>query len=109
MNDEGETWAGLPVVRKLDQVVARSRVIIEGTITAAGPSRLQGSRAYLVRIDDGHGKITLAFTGRSEVPGLVVGTSLRVTGTARLIEAGLFVFNPDYEILAPPMGQDPFL
>lgn len=75
----------------------RTRVIVTGVVTAAEQSRFNGSRAYLCRLADGTGKITLAFTGRTSVPGMVVGTRCTVQGTAQIVDGQLVLANPEYE------------
>lgn len=98
MPDAGN-WGGLPVVVELDKAVPRSRVRVDGLVTAAALGRLAGGRAYLCHLFDGTGTITIAFTGRTQVPGLHLGATCRVDGTARLIDDRLVVCNPDYEII----------
>lgn len=104
-----ETCGGLPVVRILACAAPRTRVLATGELTAAGRGRLGRSRAYLCRLDDGTGRITLAFSGRESVPGVVVGTRCRIEGTAQLVEELLVVWNPLYELLtaARPPEQNP--
>ena len=84
-------------MHRLARARPRTRVIVMGFVTAAGLGRLGGSRAYLCRLDDGTGKITIAFTGRGIVPGLVVGVKCKVEGTAQTIDGQLVVPNPQYE------------
>ena len=100
MSSSEETWGGLPVVRKLACARPRNRVIVTGNVTAAAQGRLGSSRAYLCRLDDGTGKITLAFTGRSIIPGLVVGVRCKVEGTAQMVDGQLVVPNPEYEYVS---------
>lgn len=90
-------WGGLPVVRKLSCARPRTRVRVVGEVTAAARTSLGSSRAYLCTVEDGTGKITLAFTGRSSVPGMVVGARVRVEGTAQTVDGQLVLPNPQYE------------
>lgn len=108
MNPDGETWGGLPVVRQLSCAQPRSRVMVSGLVTATGAGAVGNLRAYLCRLEDGTGGITLAFTGRTSVAGLETGCLCRIEGTARESEGQLVVFNPDYEFLpaAHPSRQD---
>jgi hypothetical protein len=68
-----------------------------GFVTASSQGRLAGSPAYLCRLADGTGAITLAFTGRTSVPGLVAGVRCRVEGTAQWLDGQLVLVNPEYE------------
>jgi hypothetical protein len=46
---------------------------------------------------DGTGCLTLRFMGRTEVPGIVLGCSLRVEGTPWMEDGTLTMINPLYE------------
>ncbi|MDR2973845.1 MAG: OB-fold nucleic acid binding domain-containing protein [Propionibacteriaceae bacterium] len=49
---------------------------------------------------DGTGHLTLAWLGRSHVPGIVVGSTMRVTGRVTRQGSDLVVYNPVYTIEA---------
>ncbi len=108
MNPAGETWGGLPVVRQLSCARARTRVRVSGLVTGTGAGRVGRLHAYLCRLEDGTGGITLAFTGRSAVAGLETGCLCRIEGTAQACAGELVVFNPEYEFLPAghPSRQD---
>ncbi len=108
MTPDGDTWGGLPVVRRLACAAPRTRIAVSGIVTATAAARLAGVRSYLCRLEDGTGEITLAFTGRSSVAGLAAGCLCRVEGTARSCDGELVVFNPEYEFLPTehPSGHD---
>ena len=93
------SWGGLPVVTRLADAAPRRRVRVTGRVTAAAAGRAGGSRAYLCVLDDGTAKVTLAFSGRNQVPGLAVGTLCRIDGTACQLDGFLTVLNPSYDLL----------
>ena len=65
--------------------------------------RLVPSRQLDVTIEDGSGRITAVFTGRSNLPGLELGGGLRVTGTvAGNGDGELQMLNPKWATVAEP-------
>ena len=101
-----DTWGGLPLVRSIADATPRCRLITFGRIEDAVAGRLGMSRAYLCLLDDGTGKIRLAFTGRSRIPGLTTGSWCSVEGTAMVREGELTVTNPAYELKGPGGLED---
>jgi RecG-like helicase len=95
-----DDWGGLPVIRKLSDAQPRTRIEVTGQVTATAQSRIADSRAYTCQLDDGTGHIIIAFTGRSNVPGVRVGARCSIEGTVQERDGSLVVFNPGYEIEA---------
>ncbi|MHB8681373.1 MAG: hypothetical protein ACYDA2_04670 [Acidimicrobiales bacterium] len=80
---------------------ARQRLVAEGTIQTVGTRQWAGVAACACELDDGTGRVVLAFTGRSAVPGMVVGARCRVVGTCMPDPHGphFVLWNPGYELL----------
>jgi hypothetical protein len=53
-----------------------------------------------MELDDGTGTLALLFLGRGVIPGLVIGSRLRVWGRAVPERNGFVVWNPRYEFAA---------
>ncbi len=65
--------------------------------------RLVPGRQLEVTIEDGTGRLTGVFTGRSNLAGLELGAGIRMTGTvADAGEAGLQVRNPTWASVSEP-------
>jgi hypothetical protein len=94
---EGRSWGGMPVVHRLAEAAPRRRVVTTGMIVSAGVEVDGSSHAYHCVLDDGTGEITLVFSGRKDVPGLVTGAFCRVEGTVRAADGYLVLWNPLYE------------
>jgi hypothetical protein len=65
--------------------------------------RLVPGRTLEVTIEDGSGRLTAVWTGRSRLPGLRLGAGLRVTGTvAQGSDGARVIRNPDWALVAEP-------
>jgi hypothetical protein len=94
-------WGGRPVATSVVNAVPRVRLVTTGVVTAACHRQWAGVPAYACELDDGSGRVLLAFTGRRRPPGLDVGMRCRVEGTAQPDPHGklLVLWNPIYELL----------
>lgn len=67
--------------------------------------RLDPGRQLEVTVDDGSGRLTAVFTGRSNLPGLELGAGLRLTGTVGSDKThGAHMRNPGWTLVAEPYG-----
>ena len=67
--------------------------------------RLVPGRQLEVTVEDGSGRLTALFTGRSNLPGLELGTALRLTGTvAGNGDGALQMRNPGWSSVSEPYG-----
>jgi hypothetical protein len=79
-------------------VVPRAPARLEGEVVAVTPHT--SAPVYLdVSLSDGTGTITLLFQGRGSIPGVHVGTKLRVSGTPLQMSELLLILNPSYEFV----------
>lgn len=95
------------VTRDADLLVWREQFPDAGAIGAVRPRhrqtcvgvvrkiRLDPGRGLEVTVEDGTGRLTATFTGRSNLPGLELGGGLQLTGTVALNGDG------DAEMLNP--------
>jgi RecG-like helicase len=94
----GDSWGGLPVVRKIADAGPRSRLAVAGEIVETAIEYRRETRCYRCDLDDGTGAVTLLFSGRSRVRGLEVGARCYVEGTSQLDDGRLVVWNPIYRL-----------
>jgi hypothetical protein len=89
-------WAGRPVAYKIAEAQPRARVVVTGTIMAAGAVMMRGVASGRFVLDDATGQLDLIFLGRPSVAGLSPGTCCTIEGTARHDQGRLVVWNPIY-------------
>ena len=102
-----EHWGGLPLIYRLADATGRCRIVATGEVVGTDLGRLGPARTYFCIFDDGTARVTLAFIGRRDVPGLTVGTRCRIVGTAQLVGGSLLVLNPEYEFAEPNFARLP--
>lgn len=84
----------------LDRVVPRSRTVVVGVVVRI---RLDPGRSIEVTVDDGAGRLTAVWTGRTRLPGVEFGTGLRLSGTTAAGREGVLrMRNPEYALVAGP-------
>jgi hypothetical protein len=64
--------------------------------------RLVPGRCIDVTVEDGTGRLTVTWTGRSTLPGIELGGGLMLTGTVALEEGTLRMRNPDWSLVVEP-------
>jgi hypothetical protein len=84
---------------------ARRRVDFIGTVQTAATVEQPGGPWFEATLSDGTGRVTLAWLGRSDLPGVVPGRRLRVKGRLVPDRGRLVVFNPDYALVVTPTDQ----
>ncbi|MBA2528571.1 MAG: hypothetical protein H0V19_01175 [Euzebyales bacterium] len=82
------------------EVIPRHRATCVGVVHKI---RLVPGRQLEVTIEDGSGRLTAVFSGRSNLPGLQLGVGLRLSGTvAATGDLGLQVRNPTWDYVTEP-------
>ena len=66
--------------------------------------RLDPGRQLEVTVEDGSGRLTAIFTGRSNLPGLELGAALRLTGTVAGANGTAEMRNPTWAPVTEPYG-----
>jgi len=56
---------------------------------------------FTCEIEDDTGALTALFQNRSDIPGIIPGTRLRLRGQARQRGETTIMYNPQYELLTP--------
>jgi len=92
----GDCWGGRPIARRVADVAPRRRVVVTGTIVATERSCWRRAPAFVCRLDDDTGFLTLVFAGPRAVPGMVKGAVCTVEGTALTNGGALFLWDPFY-------------
>ncbi|MPZ87862.1 MAG: hypothetical protein GEU81_07260 [Nitriliruptorales bacterium] len=86
--------------RAIDALTPRYRAVVVGVVHKI---RLVPGRGLEATIEDGSGQLTASWTGRSALPGVELGTGLRLSGTvARERDGSLRMRNPEYALVAEP-------
>lgn len=86
--------------RPIGEAQPRQRCVCVGVVRIV---RLVPGKELDVTIEDGSGRLTATFTGRSRLPGLEMGSGLRVVGTVVQDGHGRRTMrNPDWSLVAEP-------
>jgi hypothetical protein len=80
----------------ISAVVPRRPAMVAGQVVAVA-AHVRPWVRLTVELCDGTGCLTLRFMGRTEVPGIVLGCSLRVEGTPWMEDGTLTMITPLYE------------
>jgi hypothetical protein len=94
----GDCWGGRPIARRIADCAPRRRAVVTGTVVATERSHWRGMPAYVCRLDDDSGSITIVFGGPRPVPGMVKGALCTVEATALSNGHGLALWNPYYRL-----------
>ena len=81
------------------ECIDRQRATLRGRIAVLTLRPRSGTPWLEAELNDGSGSITLIWMGRREIPGLVAGRELRVTGRVSWVDGRRRMYNPYYELL----------
>lgn len=90
--------------RPVAEVRCREKVTVEGRVRAVRVRPLADVPSLECVLTDGTGSLSIVFHGRREIPGLTVGTVVRVRGTAIDHHGRLAILNPEYTLVAAVVG-----
>lgn len=88
----------------LRDMPTRRRVDVCGEIRRMSVKPRSGIPAVEVEISDGTGELTVIFSGRREIPGIMHGSPLAVSGVAHCEGDHHVMLNPAYRLL--PRAED---
>ena len=91
------TTAPTPV--PIADVAWRDQVAVAGTVRSMRLAHAESGDTLELTVFDDSGGITVVFTGRTEVPGVDLGTSLELHGRAGSRRGALALMNPELRIL----------
>ena len=99
--DETRAWAdAVADTQRISECPSREPVRVAGWVTRLRLRPLQG-RTYLEAVVyDGTGEVTAAWTGRSSIPGLALGSGIVLEGVIARDRDGLRMVNPGFEFVA---------
>src|SRR5262245_6299983 len=103
-NGENPAAAGIglhPGVQPIGGLRWREQATVEGVVRSLRVRPLGDSPAVECIVADGTGALSVIFRGRRQIPGIDVGTRLRVTGTVGERGGKLAMLNPVYRLQAP--------
>jgi amino acid transporter len=83
----------------IGDVTWRSRVSVTGRVTTLRVQPARGSHSLECVIEDASGTMSLVFTGRRQIGGIVCGTRLRASGMVAIYKGRLAIYNPIYTLL----------
>ncbi|MFT3861280.1 OB-fold nucleic acid binding domain-containing protein [Micropruina sp.] len=81
------------------EVSDRQRATLRGRIAVLTLRPRSGTPWLEAEFSDGSGTITLIWMGRREIPGMVAGRELKVTGRVSWVDGQRRIYNPFYELL----------
>ena len=82
------------------EVTPRQHAIVVGVVHKM---RILPGRALETTVEDGTGRLTAEWVGRSQLPGVGLGTALRLSGTVAVDSDGRRrMRNPEYQSVAEP-------
>ena len=84
------------------QLQDRRRAALRGRISVLTLRPRSGTPWLEAEFTDGSGSLTLIWMGRREIPGMVAGRELTVTGRVSWVDGRRRMYNPFYELLGPP-------
>jgi amino acid transporter len=81
--------------------VTGGKVTVEGKVRVMEIRPVERNSVLAVEINDSTGNLTAMFYGRSHIPGLICGSRVRFTGSARISGGQPVMINPAYELVSP--------
>ena len=102
---EAREWADrIPDTRRIRDCPGREPVRVAGWVSRLRLRPREG-RVYLEAVvSDGTGEVTAAWTGRSSIPGLALGSGVVLEGVLARDRDGLRMVNPGFEFVSSGPG-----
>jgi hypothetical protein len=98
LDDEIEAWAErVQGTVRIDSCPSREPVRIAGWVNRLRLRPMNGSTTLEAVISDGTGEVTAAWTGRSSIPGLALGTGIVLEGVLSRDSDERKMVNPRFE------------
>ncbi len=87
-------------VRPVGSLTEPGRVTVEGRVVSLAIRPVERNSVLAVEISDGTGTLTALFYGRTKIPGLICGSTVRLQGPAGFKAARPVMINPQYELIS---------
>lgn len=85
---------------RISDLADRQWAKLRGTITVLTMKPRSGTPWLEAEFTDGSGILTLVWMGRREIPGVVAGRQLTVSGRVSYVDGQRRLYNPLYELIA---------
>lgn len=100
--EETQDWASaITGTVRIGDAPLRTPVRLAGVVRRLTVRPVEGAPTLEVVIEDGTGSVEVAWTGRSSIPGLTLGTAIVVDGLISEQRGSHRVVNPRFEFAAP--------
>jgi amino acid transporter len=97
-----------PGVTPIGSIDQPGRTVVEGRVRVVEVRSVERNSVLACEISDSTGDLTALFYGRSNIPGLMCGSRVRLRGAVGLKHGEPLMINPAYELLVPyPAGKRP--
>ncbi len=98
--EELRAWAAtVPGTVRIGDAPHRERVRLAGMVRRITVRPVEGFEALEAVLSDGTGEVSARWLGRRTIPGLVLGSRLRVEGVLGREQGVLKIVNPTYEFV----------
>ena len=88
-----------PGVTPIGSLRPPGRATVEGVVRSVETRPVEENAVLVCQVADSTGELTALFYGRKHIPGLRVGSRIRLSGPAGTKERRLVMVNPAYELL----------
>ncbi|MEE9965362.1 MAG: OB-fold nucleic acid binding domain-containing protein [Propionicimonas sp.] len=85
---------------KVGELTDRQMARLRGTITELTVKPREGMPWLEAELSDGSGSITLIWMGRREIPGVIAGRQMVVSGRVSCVDGHRSLYNPRYDLIA---------
>jgi hypothetical protein len=99
--DELQAAVAASGARPIGQCPDREPVLVAGTVRTVTFRPRSGVPSLEADLWDGTGSVTVVWLGRSEIPGIHAGRSIRLRGRITSLRGHRAIYNPIYELLPP--------
>lgn len=82
----------------LSDCQGRCKVVVVGQIASVTIDKQGGWLE--AEVSDGTGSVVVVWMGRKQIPGVVAGHSIKVSGRLSSRAGGKVIYNPEYQLLA---------
>lgn len=88
-----------PAPLRIGDVADRQQATLRGRVSVLTLRPRSGTPWLEAVVSDGTAEITVIWMGRREIPGVVAGRDLRLTGRVSWVDGRRRMYNPYYELL----------
>jgi hypothetical protein len=83
----------------ISSLQVRQRARVAGRVKSVTVKPWGDTASLQVQLTDDHGRLTVAFLGRRQIPGMIPGSKIVVEGTVADLRGQIGMINPSYEFL----------